>query len=268
VFKIVNRSFALLHKNFCAKVHGRSTTKHLQPASMSASSSSTIQDDSSSSASSSSSSQSPSPPFLKASSPEESDQECDLDEYDCDIALPGTEDFFGNSVVESDLFDDANLSARTLDAILMRAEARLKEQEDLAKELNIQQRQSTVSPVLDAKATIPKLQLPPSFMDSSKTIVHPNRKMLVPDKIRRLANKPTSTQHLPTGENRRNKKGKLSLFYVSVCCMMKIPNNSSRCGYVSRLGYLTALMGVYYIIVTLIYKLHLYSIHKTSMYAR
>jgi len=115
----------------------------------------------------------------------------DLLSLDCDVAFPGTEDLFGHSVVDdtnwelglgNDL-DYCNLSALTLDRILLRAEARLKEQEELAVQYNL-----TSTKKKDHNLTTSNLPAP--FMDSSTVVARPDSKMLVPNGMRRLADKP------------------------------------------------------------------------------
>ena len=167
-----------------------------------------MQDDSTS-ATLSPTSQSPSPPFLKvASSPSDSsashssfDQEelFDLFNQDCDVVIPGTEDLFGHDTHEHGESWEGNLSAEKLDGILLRAEARLREQEELVKKLNITHQ-------IKPNQSLLKLSTIPTYVDSTKSIVRPKNKMLVSEAVRNLADKPKVVNDpVTTGKQIKNK---------------------------------------------------------------
>jgi hypothetical protein len=78
--------------------------------------------------------------------------------------------------------DDGSLSAQTLDRILLRAEARLRQQEEFARELNL-----TPEPAKVATRIQPKLSA--SLIECSKSYARPNNKLLVSNDLRKLADK-------------------------------------------------------------------------------
>jgi hypothetical protein len=163
----------------------------------SSSSSSTLQDDSTS-ATLSPVSPSPSPPFFESSSPHDdsassqssTDWEEDqvVSDGECNMSLSGGERLFGyRDLDDNDLshpigIDDGSLSAQTLDRILLRAEARLRQQEEFARELNL-----TPEPAKIATRIQPKLSA--SLIDCSKSSARPNNKLLVSNDLRKLADK-------------------------------------------------------------------------------
>jgi hypothetical protein len=163
------------------------------------------------------SSQSPSPPFLKlASSPSDSsstsqsssdqDEIFDLFNQDCDVIIPGTEDLFGHRSSEHGDNWEGNLSAEKLDSILLRAEARLKEQEELAQKLDLAAQDKS-------NMAMPKPSLKTTYMDTSKQIVHPNNETLVSKEARSHANKPRVVNDCISSKQTKE-KSKISMLSI------------------------------------------------------
>jgi hypothetical protein len=166
--------------------------------STSSSSSSTLQDDSTS-ATLGPCSPSPSPPFFYSSlsysdssasqCSSDSDEEQVVPDGESDMAFSGIKNVFGDrDLDDNDLarysgLDDGSLSAQTLDRILLRAETRLREQEQLARELGL-----APEPEKDTMRIKPRLAA--SLMDCSKPFARPNSKILISKELRKLADKP------------------------------------------------------------------------------
>src|ERR1700749_4044862 len=160
--------------------------------STSSTSSSTMQDDSTSTTLSPSS-QPPSPPFLKvASSPSDSStshSSSDQDEFfnlfnqDCDVIIPGTEDLFDHHTNEQEENWEGNLSAEKLDSILLRAEARLREQEELANKLDLTTRNKS-------EVNMSKPSVKTTYIDNTQPVARLNSKILVSKEMRNLVDKP------------------------------------------------------------------------------
>lgn len=99
------------------------------------------------------------------------------------------------------------MSADTLDRILLRAEARLKEQEAFAKKISLQS--SSTSGKTDV-ATRVRPNLPAPYMDSTKRVVRVDGKDLVSKEMRDLANRPKVVED-PVSIQRKKIKDKRKL---------------------------------------------------------
>jgi hypothetical protein len=167
---------------------------------------------------------SPSPPSSSESSPSQ-DEFGDLFDIDCDVAIPGTEDLlFGDEefaethelwTADPEDFEDVNMSADTLDRILHRAEARLKEQEAFAERISLQKAPSEIKDVSRSRPN-----LPAPYMDSTKRVIRVDGKDLVSKEMRDLANRSRVVED-PVSIQRKKIKNKRKSFRD----LLHIPRN-------------------------------------------